>query len=84
MLDKAIAVFLKLLPACHFCLDAMVHPHMHQQLGTEWNWDGETNHQSQRLPLPNTVLFLLGCIPNSSTGPSCFERADYEATDESH
>ena len=36
------AVFLTLLPAIHLCLDAMVHPHMHQQLGTEWNWDGET------------------------------------------
>ena len=36
------AVFLMLLPAIHLCLDAMVHPHMHRQLGTEWNWDGET------------------------------------------
>ena len=30
-------VFLELLPAVH-----AVHPSMHQELGTDWNWNGET------------------------------------------
>ena len=29
-------VFLELLPALHLCLDAMVHPQLHQELGTDW------------------------------------------------
>ena len=29
------AVFLELLPAIHLCLEAMVHPHLHQHLGTD-------------------------------------------------
>ena len=36
------AVFLELLPAIHLCLEAMVHPRLHQQLGMDWSWDGET------------------------------------------
>ena len=36
------AVFLELLPAIHLCLEAMVHPRLHQQLGVDWSWDGET------------------------------------------
>jgi hypothetical protein len=32
-------VFLELLPAV---LDAIVHPSMHQELGTDWAWDGES------------------------------------------
>ena len=36
------AVFLELLPALYLCLEAMVHPHLHQELGTDWSWDGET------------------------------------------
>lgn len=35
-------IFLELLPAVHTCLDAMVHPGMHEELGTEWSWDGDT------------------------------------------
>ena len=35
-------VFLELLPAVHTVLDAIVHPSMHQELGTDWNWDGES------------------------------------------
>ena len=35
-------VFLELLPAVHAVLDAIVHPSMHQELGTDWNWNGET------------------------------------------
>ena len=35
-------VFLELLPAVHAVLDAIVHPSMHQELGTDWNWDGES------------------------------------------
>ena len=34
--------FLELLPAVHTVLDAIIHPNVHQQLGTEWNWDGES------------------------------------------
>ena len=34
------AVFL--LPALHLCLEAIVHPQLHQELGTDWSWDGET------------------------------------------
>lgn len=36
------AVFLELLPALHMCLQAMVDPHLHDDLGTDWSWDGET------------------------------------------
>ena len=36
------AVFLELLPALHLCLEAMDQPQLHQELGTEWNWDRET------------------------------------------
>lgn len=36
------AVFLELLPALHMCLQAMVHPSLHTDLGTDWSWDGET------------------------------------------
>ena len=35
-------VILELLPALHLCLEAIVHPQLHQQLGTDWSWDGET------------------------------------------
>lgn len=38
------AVFLELLPAVHLSLKAMamVHPHLHEELGRDWSWDGET------------------------------------------
>ena len=36
------AIFLELFPDNHLCLKAMVHPHLHQHLGTDWCWDGET------------------------------------------
>ena len=36
------AVFLELLSARHMCLQAMVNPTMHSNLGTDWSWDGET------------------------------------------
>ena len=35
-------VFSELLPAVHTTLHAMVHPNQHQELGTTWNWDGDT------------------------------------------
>ena len=35
-------VFLELLPAVHTGLEAMVHPTLHGELGTDWSWDGET------------------------------------------
>ena len=35
-------VFLELLPSVHTALDAMVHPSMYHDLGTEWSWDGDT------------------------------------------
>ena len=35
-------VFLELLPAVHIVLVAISHPSMHQELGTDWNWDGES------------------------------------------
>ena len=37
------AVFLELLPALQFCLEAMVHPQLHQDLGIDWKWDGESS-----------------------------------------
>ena len=33
---------LKILPAVHMCLQAMVHPSLHGGLGTDWSWDGKT------------------------------------------
>ena len=35
-------VFLELLPAVHAVLDAIVHPAVHQELGTDWGWDGDS------------------------------------------
>ena len=35
-------VFLELLPAVHAVLEAIAHPSMHPELGTEWNWDGDS------------------------------------------
>ena len=36
------AVFLELLPSVLKCLQAIVHPGFHTELGTDWSWDGET------------------------------------------
>ena len=33
---------MELLPAVHTVLHAIVNPNMHQELGTDWNWDGES------------------------------------------
>ena len=35
-------VFLELLPALHTSLQAMVSPRQHQDLDTDWGWDGDT------------------------------------------
>ena len=35
-------VFLKLLPALHTFLQAMVFPGQHKDFGTDWGWDGNT------------------------------------------
>ena len=61
-------VFLELLPAVHAVLDAIVHPSMHQELGTDWNWDGETVTKANgflfQLPSPSFLIAfkLLLCI----------------------
>ena len=36
------AIFPELLPAMHVTLQAMVSPAKFDELGTDWNWDGET------------------------------------------
>ena len=36
------AIFLELLPAVIMSLQAIVHPSLHIELGTDWSWDGET------------------------------------------
>ena len=36
------AVFLELLPAVHMVLQAITCPTQFEELGTDWNWDGET------------------------------------------
>ena len=36
-----ILYFLELLPATHTCLQAMVHPYLHSELGQDWKWDGK-------------------------------------------
>lgn len=38
----AYATFLELLPLLHASLQAMVHPTLHCDPGTDWSWDGET------------------------------------------
>ena len=35
-------IFLDLLPAPHMTLQVMVSPANFDELGTDWNWDGET------------------------------------------
>ena len=44
MVEKidAYVTFLELLPPLHASLQAMVHPTLHCNLGTDWSWDGET------------------------------------------
>ena len=37
------AVLLELLPAIHMSFQAIVNPAAYDELGTSWNWDGETN-----------------------------------------
>ena len=49
------AVLVELLPATHACLQAMVHPHLHSELGTDWSWDGEI------ITKANGFLFQLQC-----------------------
>ena len=39
---------MELLPAVHAVLDAIVHPSMHQDLGTDWNWDGDSITKANR------------------------------------
>ena len=46
-------VFLELLPAVHTVLDAIVHPAIHQELGTDWDGDGES------ITKANVFLFQL-------------------------
>lgn len=40
--DRLIRHLLELLPAVHAVLDAIVHPSLYQELGKDWNWDGES------------------------------------------
>ena len=54
------AVFLQLLPALHLCLEAMVHPRLHQELGTDWSWDGET--------ITKAIKFVLGVFSDPCSG----------------
>ena len=49
----AYATFLELLPPLHASLQAMVHPTLHCDLGTDWNWDEEAITQA------NGFLFQL-------------------------
>ena len=39
---ESYATFLQLLPAVNTSLEAMAHPTLHADLGTDWSWDGET------------------------------------------
>lgn len=39
---ESYSVFLELLPAIYQTLKAMVHPSLHAELGTDWNWDRDT------------------------------------------
>ena len=39
---ESYATFLQLLPAVNTCLEAMVYPRLHTDLGLNWSWDGET------------------------------------------
>ena len=49
----AYVTFLYLLPPLHASLQAMVHPTLHCDLGTDWSWDGET------ITRANSFLFQL-------------------------
>ena len=55
-------VFLELVPALHTTLQAMVIPRQYEEVGTDWNWDGET------ITKVNGFLFQL----QSSTFLYCF------------
>ena len=56
-------VFEELLPAVHTTLQAMVHPRQYAELGTDWDWDGET------ITKANGFLYQL----ESSSFLVCFE-----------
>ena len=62
-------VFLELLPAVHMALQAMVSPHNFSNLGTNWNWDGDTVmkangfiHQLECSTFLVTFRILLECL----------------------
>lgn len=39
---ESFTTFVELHEAVHTCLDAMAHPSLHTDLGTNWSWDGDT------------------------------------------
>lgn len=39
---ESYTIFMELHEAIHSSLDAMAHPSLHTDLGTDWGWDGET------------------------------------------
>ena len=41
-MQSFLSFLLELLPTLHLCLEAIVHPQLYEQVGTDWNWDGET------------------------------------------
>ena len=57
-IDACHATFLELLPPLHASLQAMVHPTLHCDLGTDWSWDGETITQANSFFLASILNFL--------------------------
>jgi len=55
------------LPALQLCLEAMVYPEMHPELGADWNWDGEA---VKWFSFPTTIIFVCGGLPNPPSSPS--------------
>ena len=51
-------VFLELLPALHTTLQAMAHPRLYQEFGTDWNWDGDTVTKANAFNCSHHLFYL--------------------------
>ena len=74
----AYVTFLELLPPLHASLQAMVHPTLHCDIGTDWSWDGETITQANSFFLAS-ILNFLGSLLHASPRISGLEGVNSEA-----
>ena len=64
------SVFLELLPFVLMSLQAIVHPGLHEQLGTDWSWDRETVTKANGFLFQLQSSSFFNSLPDTSTGTS--------------